>query len=37
MTDANIMVTHEADIAARADRVNTLRDGMIHSDTRLAA
>ncbi len=32
-----IVVTHEADIAARADRVITLRDGRIHSDTRRAA
>jgi putative ABC transport system ATP-binding protein len=28
-----IMVTHEADIAAHASRVVTLRDGTIHSDT----
>jgi putative ABC transport system ATP-binding protein len=28
-----IMVTHEADIAAHAHRVVTLRDGRIHSDT----
>jgi putative ABC transport system ATP-binding protein len=27
-----IMVTHEADIAAHADRVVTLRDGVIESD-----
>jgi putative ABC transport system ATP-binding protein len=27
-----IMVTHEADIAAHAHRVVTLRDGMVHSD-----
>ena len=27
-----IMVTHEADIAARAERVITLRDGVVHSD-----
>jgi putative ABC transport system ATP-binding protein len=27
-----IMVTHEADIAAHARRVVTLRDGLIHSD-----
>jgi len=27
-----IMVTHEADIAAHARRVVTLRDGVIHSD-----
>ncbi len=37
MTDPNMMVTHEADIAARADRVVTLRDGRIPSDTRRAA
>lgn len=37
MTVANIVATHEADIAARADRVITLRDGRIHSDTRRAA
>ncbi|HEX2094083.1 MAG TPA: ABC transporter ATP-binding protein [Longimicrobiaceae bacterium] len=29
-----IMVTHEADIAAHAERVVILRDGTIHSDTR---
>jgi putative ABC transport system ATP-binding protein len=28
-----IMVTHEADIAAHAHRVVTLRDGRVHSDT----
>jgi putative ABC transport system ATP-binding protein len=28
-----IMVTHEADIAAHAHRVVTLRDGQVHSDT----
>jgi putative ABC transport system ATP-binding protein len=28
-----IMVTHEADIAAHAHRVVTLRDGVVHSDT----
>jgi putative ABC transport system ATP-binding protein len=28
-----VMVTHEADIAAHAHRVVTLRDGRIHSDT----
>jgi len=28
-----VMVTHEADIAAHAHRVVTLRDGLIHSDT----
>ena len=28
-----VMVTHEADIAAHAGRVVTLRDGMVHSDT----
>jgi putative ABC transport system ATP-binding protein len=27
-----IMVTHEADIAAHAHRVVTLRDGQVHSD-----
>ena len=32
-----IMVTHEADVAARADRVITLLDGRISSDTRRAA
>jgi putative ABC transport system ATP-binding protein len=29
-----IMVTHEPDIAAHAERVVTLRDGTIHSDRR---
>ena len=28
-----VMVTHEADIAARAHRVVTLLDGKVHSDT----
>ncbi len=28
-----VMVTHEADIAARASRVITLLDGLVHSDT----
>jgi putative ABC transport system ATP-binding protein len=28
-----IMVTHEADIAAHAHRVVTLRDGVVHRDT----
>lgn len=28
-----VMVTHEADIAAHAHRVVTLRDGLIHTDT----
>jgi putative ABC transport system ATP-binding protein len=28
-----VMVTHEADIAAHAHRVITLRDGLVHSDT----
>jgi putative ABC transport system ATP-binding protein len=28
-----VMVTHEADIAARAHRVITLLDGMVNSDT----
>jgi putative ABC transport system ATP-binding protein len=32
-----IMVTHEADIAAHARRVVTLRDGLIHSDVLQAA
>ncbi|HXV85721.1 MAG TPA: ATP-binding cassette domain-containing protein, partial [Gemmatimonadales bacterium] len=32
-----IVVTHEADIAAHARRVVTLRDGMVHSDQRRAA
>ncbi len=32
-----IMVTHEADIAAHAHRVITLRDGRVHSDTKKAA
>ncbi|HEX4562622.1 MAG TPA: ABC transporter ATP-binding protein [Gemmatimonadales bacterium] len=32
-----VMVTHEADIAANADRVVTLRDGLIHSDQKQAA
>jgi ABC-type lipoprotein export system ATPase subunit len=27
------MVTHEADIAAHADRVVLLRDGLVESDT----
>ena len=30
-----ILVTHEADVAARANRVITLRDGKVHSDERL--
>ena len=32
-----IMVTHERDIAAHARRIVTLKDGLIHSDTRKAA
>jgi putative ABC transport system ATP-binding protein len=32
-----IMVTHEADIAAHARRVVTLRDGLVHSDMLQAA
>jgi putative ABC transport system ATP-binding protein len=32
-----VMVTHEPDIAANADRVVTLRDGLIHSDQKQAA
>ncbi|MBI2404320.1 MAG: ATP-binding cassette domain-containing protein, partial [Gemmatimonadetes bacterium] len=32
-----IMVTHEADIAAHARRVVTLRDGLVHSDVLQAA
>jgi putative ABC transport system ATP-binding protein len=32
-----VMVTHEADIAANADRVVTLRDGLIETDKRQAA
>jgi putative ABC transport system ATP-binding protein len=32
-----VMVTHESDIAANADRVVTLRDGLIHSDQKQAA
>ncbi|MBI3982294.1 MAG: ABC transporter ATP-binding protein [Gemmatimonadetes bacterium] len=32
-----IVVTHEADIAARARRVVTLRDGLVHSDQLQAA
>ncbi|HKR55171.1 MAG TPA: ABC transporter ATP-binding protein [Gemmatimonadales bacterium] len=32
-----VMVTHEPDIAANADRVVTLRDGLIHSDQLQAA
>ncbi|HWP37638.1 MAG TPA: ABC transporter ATP-binding protein [Gemmatimonadales bacterium] len=32
-----IVVTHEADIAARAHRVVTLRDGVVHSDRLQAA
>ena len=31
-----VVVTHEADIAAYADRVVTMRDGQIVSDTRNA-
>jgi ABC-type lipoprotein export system ATPase subunit len=31
------MVTHEADIAANAERVVTLRDGLIHTDQKQAA
>ena len=32
-----IMVTHERDIATHAQRIVTLKDGLIHSDTRKAA
>jgi len=32
-----VMVTHEPDIAANADRVVTLRDGLIHTDQKQAA
>ncbi len=32
-----IMVTHERDIAAHAHRIVTLKDGLVHSDTRKAA
>jgi putative ABC transport system ATP-binding protein len=32
-----VMVTHEPDIAANAERVVTLRDGLIHSDQKQAA
>ncbi len=32
-----IMVTHERDIATHAHRIVTLKDGLIHSDTRKAA
>ena len=32
-----VMVTHEADIAANAERVVTLRDGLIHTDQKQAA
>jgi putative ABC transport system ATP-binding protein len=32
-----VVVTHEADVAAHAERVITLRDGSIHSDTILEA
>ena len=32
-----VMVTHEPDIAANADRIITLRDGLIHSDQKQAA
>jgi predicted ABC-type transport system involved in lysophospholipase L1 biosynthesis ATPase subunit len=31
------MITHEDDVAARADRVVTLVDGLIESDTRVRA
>jgi predicted ABC-type transport system involved in lysophospholipase L1 biosynthesis ATPase subunit len=31
------MVTHEADIAARANRVVTLLDGVVHTDSRREA
>ena len=32
-----VMVTHEADIAAHAARVVTLRDGLVATDQRKAA
>jgi putative ABC transport system ATP-binding protein len=32
-----VMVTHEPDIAANAERVVTLRDGLVHSDQKQAA
>ena len=31
-----VMITHEDDVAARADRIIVLIDGLIHSDTRAA-
>ena len=31
-----VMITHEEDVAARADRIIVLIDGLIHSDTRAA-